>query len=107
MNAKQLIAAAALTFAGSAAFAADFQVGGDAYVSFPVPSMTNSVTKSAAVQAAPAQLASAGKTRAEVTSELAQARGAGQPVGGEAYVNFPQAKPARVSLEVMQTASGK
>jgi hypothetical protein len=62
------------------------------------------MTKTAADKAAPAQQAAAGKTRAEVVAELAQARSAGQPVGGENYVTFPEANPARVSLTVTQTA---
>ncbi|MES2105085.1 MAG: DUF4148 domain-containing protein [Pseudomonadota bacterium] len=74
MNAKQLIAAAVLTLTGAAAFAAGNQVGGEAYVSFPIP---NTFSKTAA----------SSKTKAEVQAELVQARTEGQLIGGEEYVS--------------------
>ncbi|HTD03623.1 DUF4148 domain-containing protein [Undibacterium sp.] len=74
MKATQIIAAAVLTLTGAAAFAAGNQVGGDAYVSFPIP---NSFSHSAASD----------KTKAEVRAELVQARAEGQLVGGEEYVS--------------------
>jgi len=73
MKTKQLIAAAVLTLTGAAAFAAD-QVGGEAYVSFPIP---NSFSHTAAST----------KTKAEVQAELVQARAEGQLTGGEEYVS--------------------
>lgn len=127
MNAKQLIAAVALITAGvttgSAAFAGDYQVGGEAYVSFPIPSMTKSTAEVRAelVQArAEGQKvggesyttiatsnATNGKTRSEVLAELSQARNDGLAVGGESYVAFAPATPARVSSDAVQTAKSK
>lgn len=101
MNAKQLIAAVALiatgVTTGSVAFAADHQVGGEAYVSFPIPSMTKTKTDTV----------SNGKTRAEVVAELSQARAAGVPVGGEAYVSFAPAKTQRPVVEATQISQKK
>ena len=101
MNAKQLIVAVALiatgVTTGSVAFAADNQVGGEAYVSFPIPSMTKTKTDTV----------SNGKTRAEVVAELSQARAAGLPVGGEAYVSFAPAKTQRPVVEATQISQNK
>ncbi|WP_394781887.1 DUF4148 domain-containing protein [Undibacterium sp.] len=72
MKTKQIIAAAVLTLTGVAAFAAP--VGGDAYVSFPIP---NTFSKTAVST----------KTKAEVQAELVQARSEGQLTGGEEYVS--------------------
>ncbi len=70
MKAKQIIAAAVLTLTGAAAFAA----GGEAYVSFPMPDTFS-------------HSAVSNKTKAEVQTELVQARAEGQLVGGEQYVS--------------------
>ncbi|MFZ6644953.1 DUF4148 domain-containing protein [Undibacterium sp. TJN25] len=74
MKATQIIAAAVLTLTGVAAFAAGAPVGGEAYVSFPIP---NTFSKTAAST----------KTKAEVQAELVQARSEGQLIGGEEYVS--------------------
>jgi hypothetical protein len=79
MQAKQLknfVLAFGFSLAASSAMAADYQVGGEAYASFPIP---NSFSKTAA----------SSKTRAEVKAELAQARSQGQQSGGEEYASFP------------------
>ncbi|HTD06554.1 DUF4148 domain-containing protein [Undibacterium sp.] len=110
MNAKQLIAAVALIATGSVAFASDYQVGGEAYASFPIPSMIKTgaePAKAAPAAVAVANTSSNGKTRAEVIAELAQARAEGTNVGGEAYVASNPATPARVAAETVKTATSK
>ncbi|MES2104976.1 MAG: DUF4148 domain-containing protein [Pseudomonadota bacterium] len=109
MNAKQLIAAVALITTGSLAFAGSYQVGGEAYVSFPIPSMTKTDEAKAAPSAIAANSSSsASKTRAEVIAELAQARTDGATVGGDTYVVSNQAAPARVAApETAKTAASK
>ncbi|MES2071073.1 MAG: DUF4148 domain-containing protein [Pseudomonadota bacterium] len=111
MNAKQLIAAVALIATGSVAFAADYQVGGEAYVSFPVPSMTKTAETAKATGVTPtaavASKSSNGRTRAEVIAEIAQARAEGVNVGGDSYVAFAPAAPARVAPAAVQTATSK
>ncbi|GGC62177.1 DUF4148 domain-containing protein [Undibacterium terreum] len=75
MKAKQIIAATVLALTGAAAFAAGNQVGGEAYVSFPIPNTFS-------------HTATSEKTKAEVKAELVQARAEGHVVGGEEYVSI-------------------
>jgi hypothetical protein len=95
MKATQLIAAAVLALTGAAAFAADSQVGGEAYASFPVP---NSFAKAG----------TGVKTRAEVVAELKQARSEGQQIGGEEYATVGKTvstvSRAQVKSEAIQAA---
>ncbi len=110
MNAKQLFAAVALIATGSA-FAGNYQVGGEAYASFPIPSMIKTTTEAKAapttVAAAGISTSTTGKTRAEVIAELAQARAEGNTVGGDEYVASNPATPARVAPETVKTATSK
>ncbi|MCU6433957.1 DUF4148 domain-containing protein [Undibacterium sp. Jales W-56] len=127
MNAKNLIAAVALIAAGvttgTAAFAGDYQVGGEAYVSFPIPDMIKSTAEvraelvKARAEGQPVggesyttvatSNATNGKTRSEVLAELSQARNEGFVVGGESYVAFAPAAPAHVTADTVQTAKNK
>ncbi|MFZ6645999.1 DUF4148 domain-containing protein [Undibacterium sp. TJN25] len=84
MNTKHIIAASLLILTGATAFAADYQTGGEAYASFPIP---NSFSNAPLGQ----------KTRAEVKAELAQARAEGQLVSGDAYP-FQSEKTAPTTL---------
>ncbi|WP_394782190.1 DUF4148 domain-containing protein [Undibacterium sp.] len=109
MNAKHIFAAVALIATGSA-FAGNYQVGGEAYASFPIPSMS----KTTEAKAAPATVAANsiststnGKTRAEVIAELAQARAEGDTVGGAEYVAAAPVAAARVAPETVKTATSK
>ncbi|GGC98217.1 hypothetical protein GCM10011396_52200 [Undibacterium terreum] len=107
MNAKQLIAAVALITTGSIAFAGDYQVGGEAYASFPIPSMIKTTETAKAAPAAVATSNSASKTRAEVIAELTQARAAGATVGGDTYVAEAPVAAAKATPETVKTATSK
>lgn len=107
MNAKQLMAAVALIATGSLAFAGDYQVGGEAYVSFPIPSMTKTTETAKAAPVALASSNSASKTRAEVIAELVQARAAGATVGGDTYVAEAPVATVKATPETVKTATSK
>ena len=95
MNARTLIAAAALAFAGTSAFA-----GGefDPMTGFNLNPQPAAVKVAAKPAAAPASATQAGLTRDQVKAEFARARDNGELVSFDTGIEYAQAPKATSTL---------